>query len=150
MHIVLIHPEIPQNTGSIARLCAGTDTPLHLVGTLGFSLADRYLKRAGLDYWESVDLHRHAAVDEWLASLGGAPFWLFTARDGRPYTDLRYGADDRLVFGCESVGLPRELLDRFPERRVRIPVLPAIRSLNLSNAVSVALFEALRQRGWRV
>jgi tRNA (cytidine/uridine-2'-O-)-methyltransferase len=149
MHVVLIEPEIPQNTGSVARLCAGTDTPLHLVGALGFSLADRYLKRAGLDYWPSVDLHRHASVDEWLASLGGAPFWLFTARAGAPYTDVVYGAEDRIVFGRESVGLPNDLLARFPERRVRIPIRAAIRSLNLSNAVSVALFEGLRQQGWR-
>lgn len=160
MHIVLIEPEIPQNTGSIARLCAGTGTPLHLVGKLGFSLADRYLKRAGLDYWPHVDLHRHASVDEWLASLaetpiagdaprGTTPFWLFTAREGRPYTDVAFGPQDRLVFGRESDGLPADLLARFPERRVRIPVRDTIRSLNLSNAASVALFEGLRQQGWR-
>lgn len=149
MHVVLIEPEIPQNTGSVARLCAGTGTPLHLVGTLGFSLADRYLKRAGLDYWPHVDLHRHASVDEWLASLQGAPFWLFTARAGALWSDIAYGPEDRLVFGRESDGLPRALLDRFPERRVRIPVRDTIRSLNLSNAVSVALFEGLRQQSWR-
>lgn len=149
MHVVLIEPEIPQNTGSIARVCAGTATPLDLVGRLGFSLADRYLKRAGLDYWPHVDLRRHGDVGEWLASVGEAPFWLFTAREGRAYTDVPFGPDDRLVFGRESDGLPRDLLERFPERRVRIPIRDAIRSLNLSNAVSVALFEALRQQGWR-
>ena len=148
MHVVLIEPEIPQNTGSIARLCAGTASPLHLVGKLGFSLADRYLKRAGLDYWPHVSLHRHASVEAWLGTLGDAPFWLFSARAERRYDEVRFGPVDRLAFGRESVGLPAELQARFPERRLRVPILPTIRSLNVANAASVALFEALRQQGW--
>ena len=148
MHIVLIEPEIPQNTGSIARLCAGTGTPLHLVGELGFSLADRYLKRAGLDYWPHVLHHRHAGVDAWLDTVGDAPLWLFTTHTERRYSDVRYGADDRLVLGRESVGLPELLLERFADRCLRIPIRDTIRSLNVANAASIALFEAFRQQGW--
>ncbi len=147
MHVVLIEPEIPQNTGSIARLCAGTATPLHLVGRLGFSLADRYLKRAGLDYWPHVLLQRHADVDAWLAAYPGARAWFFSARNGLPYEQVRYAPADHLVFGGESRGFPDAVRERFAGAFVRIPVLPAIRSLNLANAVGVALFEALRQTG---
>lgn len=148
MHVVLVEPEIPQNTGSIARTCAGTSTPLHLVGELGFSLDDRYLKRAGLDYWPSVDLRRHENIDDWLATIGDARVWAFTTHATRAYDTVRYEPGDLLVFGRESVGLPAQLRDRFADRALGIPLNGRIRSLNLSNAVAVVLFEALRQQGW--
>ena len=148
MHIVLIEPEIPGNTGSVARLCAGTGIALHLVGKLGFSLDDRYLKRAGLDYWPHVKLHRHERLEDWLESLGDAPVWAFSTHAERAYTEVAYGPEDRLVFGKESVGLAPELQERFTERMLRIPHNGLIRSFNLSNAASVVAFEALRQQGF--
>lgn len=148
MHIVLVEPEIPGNTGSIARVCAGTDTTLHLVGKLGFSLEDRYLKRAGLDYWPSVKLQRHDTLDAVLAQHPDSAAWFLSTHATRLYTDVSYGPDDLLVFGCETRGLPEDVKARFAERLVRIPVNPNIRSLNLANAASVVLFEALRQTGW--
>ena len=147
MHIVLVEPEIPGNTGSIARVCAGTDVTLHLVGKLGFSLEDRYLRRAGLDYWPSVKLERHDTLFEVLAALPDSRPWLFSTHATRLYTEVVYEPDDLLVFGCETKGLPVALRDRFSEQLVRIPVNGNIRSLNLANAASVALFEALRQTG---
>jgi tRNA (cytidine/uridine-2'-O-)-methyltransferase len=148
MHIVLVEPEIPGNTGSIARVCAGTDTTLHLVGRLGFSLEDRYLKRAGLDYWPSVKLFRHETLDDVLARHDGAA-WFLSTHATRAYTDVTYGPDDLLVFGCETKGLAPAIRERFREQLVRIPVNDNIRSLNLANAASIVLFEALRQTGWR-
>jgi tRNA (cytidine/uridine-2'-O-)-methyltransferase len=146
MHVVLIEPEIPQNTGSIARVCAGTGVDLHLVGRLGFSLADRYLKRAGLDYWPSVKLHVWDTFDALRASArSGARFFYFSARATKPYCDVRYEDGDYLVFGRETVGLPRALLEREGESVYTIPHASTIRSINLSNAVSVVLYEALRQ-----
>ena len=118
---------------------------MHLVGELGFSLDDRYLKRAGLDYWPSVILHRHVSIEDWLVSLADARLWLFSARRGRRYTDVGYRVDDRLVFGRESVGLPADLQDRLSSRLVQIPHNDNIRSLNVANAASVALYEAIRQ-----
>jgi tRNA (cytidine/uridine-2'-O-)-methyltransferase len=148
VHIVLIEPEIPGNTGSISRACAGTDTPLHLVGTLGFSLEDRYLKRAGLDYWPNVRLHRHADLDALVEALPHSPLWLFTKSAERALWDVEFTEDSALVFGGETAGLPRAVLERFPDRHVRIPTNSHIRSLNLANAACIALYEALRQRRW--
>ena len=145
MHIVLVEPEIPQNTGNIARTCAATGTPLHLVGKLGFSIADKYLKRAGLDYWPMVDLHQH---EELMAALADKPFYLASTHGGRNYADVAYSPADCLVFGKESQGLPHELLMQYPDRVIRIPMYPGTRSLNLSNSVAVVLFEALRQQGF--
>jgi tRNA (cytidine/uridine-2'-O-)-methyltransferase len=146
VRIVLVQPLIPQNAGSIGRLCAATDTELVMVEPLGFSLEDRYLKRAGLDYWPWVKLR---VVPDWAAAraLGGRP-WLFSARATRSYTDVRYEPDDLLVFGSETVGLPPEILAAHPETTVRIPFEnPNVRSLNVSQCAAVALFEARRQLG---
>ncbi len=151
MRVVLIEPEIPQNTGSVARLCAGTGIPLHLVGRLGFSLEDRYLKRAGLDYWPAVTLHHHATVEEWLAHLNDEPVWALSSHATRDYTEVRYGPRDWLVFGCESVGLPSGLRQRFAGGLLQIPSNGMVRSYNLSNSVAVVMFEAGRQQRfpWR-
>ena len=148
MHVVLVTPEIPQNTGSIARLCAGTRTTLHLVEPLGFSLADRYLKRAGLDYWPHVDLAVHPSFDAVERALARHPFRCFSSKASTLYTDVTYGPDDVLIFGRETQGLQRPILERYADSLYWIPIHDAIRSQNLANAVSVVLYEALRQNGW--
>jgi tRNA (cytidine/uridine-2'-O-)-methyltransferase len=148
MHVVLYQPEIPPNTGSVARLCAATLTPLHLIEPLGFKIDDKHLKRAGLDYWEFVDLHVYKTWMEFVDSHAAAQLWYFSKKVERSYTSARFAADDFLVFGPETRGLPEEWLARNPERALRIPMMSAaVRSLNLSNAVSIALYEALRQLG---
>lgn len=148
MHIVLFQPEIPPNTGSVARLCAATLTPLHLIEPLGFKIDDKHLKRAGLDYWEFVDLHVHSSWQRFLAAAAPKKFWFFSKRATRSYTAVRYEDEDFLVFGPETRGLPPEFIDHAPERALRIPMMgTGVRSLNLSNAVSIALYEALRQLG---
>jgi len=142
--IVLVNPLIPPNTGSIGRLCAATATELVLVEPLGFSLDDRYLKRAGLDYWPWVNL---TVTDDWRAAIGqsGRP-WLFTKSGQTSYYDVEYQADDVLVFGSETDGLPKEILDAYPEQALRIPMdTPHVRSLNLAQCAAVALYEARRQ-----
>jgi tRNA (cytidine/uridine-2'-O-)-methyltransferase len=145
MHVVLVEPEIPPNTGSIARLCAATDTPLHLVGRLGFTIDDRHLKRAGLDYWPFVILHRHATWAGFTASVPGRRL-AFSARAERRYTEVRYRSDDALVFGGETRGLPATVKTELAPHVYRIPIAsPHVRSLNLANAVAVVLYEALRQ-----
>lgn len=146
MRVVLVHPLIPPNTGSIGRLCAATDTKLVLVEPLGFSLEDRYLKRAGLDYWPWIDLE---VTDDWRAALAGPGRpWLFTARAERAYTDVEYGPDDLLVFGSETTGLPEEVLAAHPEQHVRIPMNNEnVRSLNLAQCAAIGLYEARRQLG---
>lgn len=148
LHVVLVAPEIPQNTGNIGRTCVATGCRLHLVGPLGFSLEDRYLRRAGLDYWADLDLALH---DDWpacRATLGAAPMWLFTATARLHYTEVAYGPDDALVFGCESSGLPPALLQAHRERCVRLPMRATYRSLNLGNAAAIGVYEALRQQGF--
>ncbi len=146
MHVVLLEPEIPPNTGSIARLCAATLTPLHLVEPLGFKIDDKHLKRAGLDYWKHVDLRLHKSWDNFLAKTKGHNLLYFSKRAERSYATARFQDDDYLVFGPETRGLPQELLDANPERFYRIPMMGAgVRSLNLSNAVSIVLYEGLRQ-----
>ena len=148
MHIVLLQPEIPPNTGSIARLCAATLTPLHLVEPLGFKIDDKHLKRAGLDYWEFVDLRVHPSWEAFLSQVSGKNLLYFSKRAIQSYTKARYREDDYLVFGPETRGLPQELLDRNLERSYCIPMMGAgVRSLNLSNAVSIILYEGLRQLG---
>lgn len=154
--IVLVHPQIPPNTGNVARSCAATGTELHLVEPLGFSISDRQLRRAGLDYWPLVDLHRHPdlpAFEQWQRRQGGRRIAL-TARGGLSCWDFPFAASDWLLFGCESDGLPPEVLEG-ADARVTIPMLNAgeqgsasVRSLNLSVAVAVVLFEALRQLRW--
>ncbi|MCX8071950.1 MAG: tRNA (uridine(34)/cytosine(34)/5-carboxymethylaminomethyluridine(34)-2'-O)-methyltransferase TrmL [Candidatus Binatia bacterium] len=146
LHVVLVAPEIPQNTGSIARLCAATYCRLHLIKPLGFSLEDRYLKRAGLDYWPYVDWQVHDSWAQFLSRYDGHNVYFFSARAEQPYWNARYRHGDVLVFGSETKGLPAELREQYRERFLLIPIdHPHVRSLNLSNAVSIVVYEALRQ-----
>jgi tRNA (cytidine/uridine-2'-O-)-methyltransferase len=148
MQVVLFEPEIPPNTGSVARLCAAALTPLHLIEPLGFKIDDKHLKRAGLDYWEFVDLRVHPSWQHFVDVAAPKQLWFFSKRASRSYTNVRYEDADFLVFGPETRGLPQKILDANPERALRIPMMGAgVRSLNLSNAVSIALYEALRQLG---
>lgn len=147
--VVLVHPEIPPNAGNVIRLCANTGTPLHFVEPLGFSMDDRQLKRAGLDYHEMANLRVHPDWAGCVAALGPRRLFAFTTRSSRPFHEVTFQADDVFVFGQETAGLPEAILGRFPEaRRLRLPMIPGNRSLNLSNAVAVAVFEAWRQRGY--
>ena len=148
MDIVLFQPEIPPNTGSIARLCAATRTPLHLIAPLGFKIDDKHLKRAGLDYWPYVDVRLHESWQDFLRQHGAGNLLFFSKKAVRSYTQARYQEEDFLVFGPETKGLPEELLASHSDRAFRIPMMTeAVRSLNLSNAVSIVLYEALRQLG---
>ncbi len=146
LHIALWEPEIPPNTGNIARSCAATGTALHLIGRLGFRIDDRSLRRAGCDYWGQVEIHRHDDLAAFEAALGGTRVICFSAHATRPYTQVRYQDDDCLLFGSESRGLPKKTLHHHAEWTVRIP-MPAggVRSLNLATAAGIALYEALRQ-----
>jgi tRNA (cytidine/uridine-2'-O-)-methyltransferase len=150
-HVVLVRPEIPQNTGAIARLAAATKTRLHLVGPLGFSLEDRYLKRAGLDYWPLVDLRTYAGWGEFDAIFDSAHsrrFKYFSTHAEKSYLDAEYRPGDFLVFGSETKGLGAEFLSTRRDASYRIPIFePGVRSLNLANAVSIVVYEALRQMG---
>ena len=144
--IALVEPEIPPNTGNVARLCAAMRVPLHIVGVTGFRLDDRAVKRAGLDYWPEVSLHRHRDLDALGETLPQARFIYLTTKAERSYTDWHYEADDCLVFGRETRGLPEDLLRANWERCLTIPMLnPKVRSLNLSTSVAIVLCEALRQ-----
>jgi tRNA (cytidine/uridine-2'-O-)-methyltransferase len=148
LHVVLFEPEIPPNTGSVARLCAATLTPLHLIEPLGFKIDDKHLKRAGLDYWEFVDLRVHRSWNDFVASARPHRLWYFSKRAVKSYTTAEYSSDDFLVFGPETRGLPQQLLDTEPDVTLRIPMMgTGVRSLNLSNAVSIVLYEGLRQLG---
>jgi tRNA (cytidine/uridine-2'-O-)-methyltransferase len=146
-HVVLVEPEIPPNTGNIARLCAATGCPLHLVGRLGFRIDEHAVRRAGLDYWHLVDVRQHADLAAAEAAIGAPRTWLLSGKATRSYLDVGFQAGDALVFGKESVGLPGELLEARAEQVIGIPTLGGVRSLNLSNAVAVVVFEALRQIG---
>ena len=145
MHIVLIEPEIPGNTGNIARLCAATGIELHLVKPLGFSTDDKYLKRAGLDYWHLVKVHYHENFDEVLALYAGHNFYYCSTKAPRSYTEATYTAEDILVFGKETAGIPESILKAHWDTCVRIPMIPDARSLNLSNSVAIVAYEAMRQ-----
>ena len=148
MHVVLFEPEIPPNTGSIARLCAATNTTLHLVAPLGFKVDDKHLRRAGLDYWKYVDIRLHASWEDFLRKDEEKRLLFFSKKALQSYTKASYLEGDFLVFGPETRGLPQELLDAHQERAYRIPMMgQGVRSLNLSNAVSIVLYEALRQFG---
>lgn len=148
MQVVLYQPEIPPNTGSVARLCAATLTPLHLIEPLGFKIDDKHLKRAGLDYWEFVDLRVHKSWNHFIETAAPKTLWFFTKRAANSYTATSYDDADFLVFGPETRGLPQEILQANAERTLRIPMLgTGVRSLNLSNAVSIVLYEGLRQLG---
>ena len=148
MHIVLVNPEIPQNTGNIARTCAATGCTLHLIKPLGFSLEDRYLKRAGLDYWNMMEFHVYEHFDDLLALYPHSKMRFLSTKAPRSYTEVDYAPDDFLVFGCETRGLPESLLTKAYDRCVRIPMAEGARSLNLSNAVAIVTYEALRQLGF--
>ncbi len=145
-HVALFEPEIPPNTGNIARLCAATFTGLHIVGVTGFRMDDRTLKRAGLDYWDEVDLHRHVSLEDLYTSLPTSRFIYFTTKSKFPYTTWQFRDEDCLVFGPETRGLPRDLLEAKAENCLTIPMAnSAVRSLNLSTSVGIVLYEALRQ-----
>jgi tRNA (cytidine/uridine-2'-O-)-methyltransferase len=149
LDIVLVHPEIPPNTGNVIRLAANTGARLHLVRPLGFSLDDKQLKRAGLDYHEYASVEVHASWSELAAKMQGRRMFAFATSAERLFTDVRYAADDVLVFGREADGLPPEILEQFaPDMRLRLPMRPGNRSVNLSNAVAIAVFEAWRQLGF--
>lgn len=147
-HIILVEPEIPQNTGNIARTCAATGSTLHLVGKLGFSLDDRYLKRAGLDYWHLLSLSRHDTLSQCLAEIGDIPRFYLTTKAPRAYHQATMDTPCALIFGKETKGLPEDLLRDNYAQCVRIPMLDEARSLNLSNAVAIVVYEALRQQGF--
>ena len=147
-HIVLIEPEIPPNTGNIARLCGATGTLLHLVGKLGFSLDDKHLKRAGLDYWEAVDIRRWDTFAELRSAYPDGRFWYTSKKASQSYLQADFQPGDFLVFGKETLGLPDELLNDNSDQTIRIPIKsPIVRSLNLSTAAGIVLYEALRQTG---
>ena len=145
LNIVLYEPEIPQNTGNIARLCACTGASLYLVGKLGFSLSDKYTKRAGLDYWDSVDLHKINTMDELIEANPDASFYYLTTKTKRKYTDIQFKEGDFIVFGPESRGLPVQYVTA--ESALTIPMKDGQRSLNLSNSVAIVAYEYIRQLG---
>ena len=146
LHVALIEPEIPPNTGNIARMCAATFTPLHLVGKLGFRTDDKAVRRAGLDYWDQVDIHYHLNIESLYAALPASRFLYFTTKAERPYTDFLYAPGDCLVFGRETRGLPEDLLRANRESCLTIPMPNTkVRSLNLATSVGIVLYEARRQ-----
>jgi tRNA (cytidine/uridine-2'-O-)-methyltransferase len=148
-HVILFRPEIPPNTGNVIRLCANTGAALHLVRPLGFELDDARLRRAGLDYHEFASVAVHDDLSACLAAIGHPRVFAFSTRGQHLHTDVTFAEGDALLFGCETAGLPDDVLDAIPEeQRVRLPMRPGNRSLNLSNAVAVAVFEAWRQSGF--
>ena len=145
LNIVLYNPEIPQNTGNISRTCAVTGAALHIIRPTGFEISDRTLKRAGLDYWDKLDVSYYDSYDEFLEKNEGAVCYYFTSHTEKSYTDVDYPEGTFLVFGKETAGLPRELVEANIDHAVRIPMLPTLRCLNLSNAVAIATYEVLRR-----
>ena len=148
-NIVLVEPEIPQNTGNIARTCAVTGSALHLVRPLGFSVEDKYLKRSGLDYWNELDIYYYDSFKEFEEKHSGRRFWLFSTHAQKNYCDVEYEDGDFLIFGKETAGLGKAILERYPNNAVRIPMRENLRSLNLSNSAAIAVYEALRQTEFR-
>jgi tRNA (cytidine/uridine-2'-O-)-methyltransferase len=147
-HVVLVEPEIPQNAGNIARTCAATGTALHMIRPLGFEVSDKYLKRAGLDYWRLVDISYYDSFEELQKQFPSARFFYFTTKGRCRHSDVSFQDGDFLVFGKETKGLPEELLMAHPNECLRIPMFSEARSLNLSNSVAVAVYEALRQTNY--
>ncbi len=145
INIVMVEPEIPQNTGNVARTCAATGARLHLVGPMGFKIDDRKLKRAGLDYWHFLDITYYENINEFFEKNKGGSFFYFTTKGRHTHSDIPYPDNCYLVFGKETKGLPEQLLIKNPESCVRIPMANDIRSLNLSNSIAIAVYEALRQ-----
>ncbi len=151
LHIVLVEPEIPPNTGNIARSCAATGTVLHLVKPLGFSIDDKAVRRAGLDYWPYVKLEVHESLDEFIEKYGKThTMYLATTKGGKIYTDVKYRDEDMILFGRETAGLPRDFIAAHADTAIRIPMSEEtrLRSFNLSNSANIILFEALRQLGF--
>ena len=152
INIVLHQPEIPQNTGNIGRSCVATGAVLHLIEPLGFSLDEKQLRRAGMDYWAHLDVRRYVNFEEFLeknpALKNGAKLWMATTKAHHVYSDVQMGPDDYIMFGRESAGIPEEILVDYEDTCIRIPMLDQIRSLNLSNSVAIVLYEALRQNGF--
>ncbi|MCD7739670.1 MAG: tRNA (uridine(34)/cytosine(34)/5-carboxymethylaminomethyluridine(34)-2'-O)-methyltransferase TrmL [Lachnospiraceae bacterium] len=148
MHIILHQPEIPQNTGNIGRTCVAAGTSLHLIEPLGFRLDEKQLKRAGMDYWEQLEVHRYMNFQEFIEKHPDAKIWYATTKAHQSYTEVKFEPDDYIMFGKESAGIPEEILVEHEESCIRIPMLPQIRSLNLSNSVAIVLYEALRQQGF--
>jgi tRNA (cytidine/uridine-2'-O-)-methyltransferase len=142
--IVLLNPEIPPNTGNIARLCVACDATLHLIKPIGFSLSDKHLKRAGLDYWEHLKLTVHDSLEEFFASTEGN-YYFFSSKGAKNYTDIRYSDDDYLIFGPETLGFPLAIFEKYSDKIYKIPMFGKVRCLNLSNSAAVVLYEALRQ-----
>ena len=148
MHIILHQPEIPANTGNSGRTCVATGTSLHLIEPLGFRLNEKEIKRAGMDYWEHLDVTRYVNFEEFKEKHPGAKIWMATTKAKHSYTDVSFGPDDFIMFGKESAGIPEEILVEYEPTCIRIPMLPQIRSLNLSNSVAIVLYEALRQNNF--
>ncbi len=148
INIVLVEPEIPQNTGNIARTCAATGASLHLVKPLGFEIDDKKLKRAGLDYWDKLDITYYDGLSDFFDKNPSVDFYCFTTKAKKVYTDISYGDNVYLLFGKETKGLPEEFLYKNPERCVRIPMRDTLRSLNLSNSAAIAVYEVIRQKGF--
>ena len=146
--IVLYAPEIPQNTGAIARTCAATGASLHLIKPLGFDISDAAVRRAGLDYWHLVDVHVYENAEEYLEKNGDENLWLLSTKAPRSYAQASYGPDAALMFGRETSGLPEDLMSRYRDRCIRIPMKPRARSLNLASSAAIILYDALRQQGF--
>ncbi|MBP5245283.1 MAG: tRNA (uridine(34)/cytosine(34)/5-carboxymethylaminomethyluridine(34)-2'-O)-methyltransferase TrmL [Clostridia bacterium] len=146
--IVLLEPEIPQNTGNIARTCAATGASLHLIKPLGFEITDAKLKRAGLDYWRFLDVNYYENFEDFLQKTKGSEYFFFSTKAPRAYTEIQYPDDCFLVFGKETAGIPEEILKKYLDRCVRIPMRGNLRSLNLSNSAAIAVYEVLRQRNF--
>ena len=149
MHIILHQPEIPANTGNIGRTCVATGTALHLIEPLGFHLDEKSVKRAGMDYWKHLDVTRYTNFEEFQKQHPEAKIWYASTKAKYAYTEVEYGPEDYIMFGKESAGIPEEILVEHEESCIRIPMLPQIRSLNLSNSVAIVLYEALRQHGFQ-
>ncbi len=148
MHIVLHEPEIPANTGNIGRTCVATGTALHLIEPLGFRIDEKSIKRAGMDYWEHLDVRTYINYKDFQEKNPGAKIWYATTKAKHCYTDVKFGPNDYIMFGKESAGIPEEILVENEETCIRIPMEPKIRSLNLSNSVAIVLYEALRQQNF--
>ena len=149
MHIVLYQPEIPQNTGNIARTCAATGVSLHLIRPLGFNIDDKYVKRAGLDYWHLLDLHIYDTWENFIAQKGHLALYFIETKGRQYYHDFQYPEDSYFVFGPETRGIPESILRQYWDRVIRIPMKPDSRSLNLSNAAAIVIYEALRQHEFK-
>lgn len=148
MNIILHQPEIPQNTGNIGRTCVATGTALHLIEPLGFRLDEKSIKRAGMDYWQHLKVYRYTNFQEFLEKNPNAKIWMATTKAKHTYSEVEFGENDFIMFGKESAGIPEEILVDYEDTCIRIPMLPEIRSLNLSNSVAIVLYEALRQQGF--